>query len=60
MSPRDISNPDKIAFQIKVSSEVAGAMAARHGEFTNIDRIVKEFEPMLQELQTRLGKAYSL
>ncbi len=57
---RDISNPDKIAFQIKVSSEVAGAMAARHGEFTNIDRIVKEFEPMLQELQTRLGKVHSL
>lgn len=57
---RDISTPSKIAFQIKVSSEVASAMAARHGEFTNIDRIVKELEPMLQELQTRLGKMHSL
>ena len=57
---RDISTPDKVAFQIKVSSEVASAMAARHGEFTNIDRIVKELEPMLQELQTRLGKMHNL
>lgn len=57
---RDISNESKAAFQIKISSEVAGAMAARHGEFTNIDRIVKELEPMLQELQTRLGQMHSL
>ena len=35
-------------------------MAARHGEFTNVDRIVKELEPMLQELQTRLGKMHNL
>ena len=54
---RDISTPTQVAFQIKVSSEVA---AARHGEFTNVDRIVKELEPMLQELQTRLGKMHSL
>ena len=47
---RDISTPAQVAFQIKVSSEVASAMAARHGEFTNVDRIVKELEPMLQEL----------
>ena len=46
---RDISTPTQVAFQIKVSSEVASAMAARHGEFTNVDRIVKELEPMLQE-----------
>ena len=57
---RDISTPSSAAFQIKVSSEVAGAMAARHGEFTTTDRIVKELEPMLQELQTRLGKMHSL
>ena len=57
---RDISTPAQVAFQIKVSSEVASAMAARHGEFTNVDRIVKELEPMLQELQTRLGKMHSL
>lgn len=57
---RDISTPTQVAFQIKVSSEVASAMAARHGEFTNVDRIMKELEPMLQELQTRLGKMHSL
>lgn len=57
---RDISTLTQVAFQIKVSSEVASAMAARHGEFTNVDRIVKELEPMLQELQTRLGKMHSL
>ena len=57
---RDISTPTQVAFQIKVSSEVASAMAARHGEFTNVDRIVKELEPTLQELQTRLGKMHSL
>ena len=57
---RDISTPDRAAFQIKVSSEVASASAARHGEFGNVDRIVKELEPLLQELQTRLGKAHNL
>lgn len=57
---RDISTTSKVAFQIKISSEVASSMAARHGEFTNVDRIVKELEPMLQELQTRLGKMHSL
>lgn len=57
---RDISTPSKVAFQIKVSSEVASSMAARHGEFTNVDRIVKELEPLLLELQTRLGKMHSL
>ena len=56
---RDISAPDKVAFQVRISSEVASAMAARHGEFTNIDRIVKDLEPMLQELQTRLGKMHN-
>lgn len=57
---RDISNDSLIAFQIKVSSEVAGSMAAKHGEFTSIDRIIKDLEPLLQELQTRLGKMHSL
>lgn len=57
---RDITTPDRVAFQIKISSEVAGAMAARHGEFTEIDRLPKELEPMVQELQTRIGKASSL
>lgn len=57
---RDVSTPDKVAFQIKVSSEVANTMAARHGEFTEVDRVVKEIEPMVEELQTRLGKMHNL
>lgn len=57
---RDISTPKRAAFQIKISSEVAGAMAARHGEFTEVDRIPKELEPLIEELQTRIGKVSSL
>jgi len=57
---RDISTPERIAFQIKIESEVAGASAARHGEFTTVDRIPKELEPLIQELQTRIGKVSSL
>ena len=57
---RDITTPERVAFQIKISSEVAGAMAARHGEFTEVDRLPKEMEPMVEELQTRIGKASSI
>lgn len=57
---RDVTTPDRVAFQIKISSEVAGAMAARHGEFEEVDRLPKELEPMVQELQTRIGKASSI
>ena len=53
---RDISTPSKVAFQIKIDSEVASAYAAKHGEFESIDRIPKEFEGIIQELQTRIGK----
>lgn len=57
---RDVTTPERVAFQIKISSEVAGAMAARHGEFDEVDRLPKELEPMVQELQTRIGKASSM
>lgn len=57
---RDVTTPDRVAFQIKISSEVAGAMQARHGEFDEIDRLPKEMEPMVEELQTRIGKASSI
>lgn len=57
---RDITTPDRVAFQIKVSSEVASAMAARHGEFDEVDRLPKELEPMIEELQTRIGKVSSI
>lgn len=56
---RDISTPDRAAFQIKVSSEVAGTMVGKHDEFTEIDRIPKKQETLIQELQTRIGKLYS-
>lgn len=57
---RDVTTPDRVAFQIKISSEVAGAMQARHGEYDEIDRLPKELEPMVEELQTRIGKASSM
>lgn len=57
---RDITTPERVAFQIKISSEVAGSMAARHGEFEEVDRLPKELEPMVEELQTRIGKASSI
>ena len=57
---RDVTTPDRVAFQIKVSSEVAGALQARHGEFDEVDRLPKELEPMVEELQTRIGKASSM
>lgn len=57
---RDVTTPERVAFQIKISSEVAGAMQARHGEFDEADRLPKELEPMVEELQTRLGKANSI
>lgn len=53
---RDISSPQRAAFQIKIDSEVASGQAAKHGEFEAIDRIPKEFETIIQELQTRIGK----
>ena len=57
---RDISTPNRVAFQIKVSSEVAGTNAARTGEFSEIDRICKDLEPLIEELQTRIGKVSNL
>ena len=57
---RDISTPHKVAFQIKVESEVASSEAAKHGEFEAVDRIPKEFETIIQELQTRIGKVSSI
>lgn len=57
---RDITTPERVAFQIKISSEVAGAMQARHGEFEEVDRLPKELEPMVEELQTRIGKMSSI
>ena len=57
---RDVTTPMRVAFQIKIESEVAATMAAKHGEYTEVSRIPKELEPRVEELQTRIGKASSL
>ena len=45
-----------LTFQIKVSSEVAPLLAAQRDEsFQEIDRIAKDFEPIISEFQARLG-----
>ena len=56
---RDISNPELVAFQIKVLSEVAATKLGKHGEFIEIDRIPNELATLIQELQTRIGKLHS-
>ena len=46
-----------LTFQIKISSEVAPLIAVQRDEsFQEIDRIVKDLEPMISEFQARLGK----
>ena len=48
---------DELSFQIKVSSEAGSMYASRRDEsFQEIDRILKELEPIISEFQTRLGK----
>ncbi len=56
---RDISNPELVAFQIKVLSEVAATKLGKHGEFVEVDRIPNELATLIQELQTRIGKLHS-
>lgn len=46
-----------LTFQIKVSSEAASIIGANQEEsYREINRIIKEFEPMISEFQARLGK----
>jgi hypothetical protein len=46
-----------LTFQIKVASEVAPIFAAQKDEsFQEINRILKELEPLISEFQARLGK----
>ena len=48
---------DELSFQIKVSSEAGSMYASRRDEsFHEIERILKELEPIISEFQTRLGK----
>ena len=46
-----------LTFQIKVSSEAASIIGANQEEsYREINRVIKEFEPMISEFQARLGK----
>ena len=46
-----------LTFQIKVSSEVAPIFASQKDEsFVEMNRILKELEPLISEFQARLGK----
>lgn len=46
-----------LTFQIKVSSEAAPMIGANQEEsYREINRVIKEFEPMISEFQARLGK----
>ena len=57
VSVKQNSFGDELSFQIKVSSEAGSMYASRRDEsFQEIDRILKELEPIISEFQTRLGK----
>ncbi len=48
---------DELSFQIKISSEVGSIYASRKDEsFQELDRILKDLEPIISEFQTRLAK----
>ena len=57
VSVKQNSFGDELAFSIKVSSEVGSIYSERRDEsFQEIDRILKDLEPIISEFQTRLGK----
>lgn len=57
VSVKESNLGDDLTFQIKISSEVAPLIASQRDEsFQEIDRIVKDLEPMISEFQARLGK----
>ena len=57
VSVKQNSFGDELSFQIKVSSEAGSMYASRRDEsIQEIDRILKELEPIISEFQTRLGK----
>lgn len=57
---RDISSESIVAFQIKISSETGTTKFGKSSEFEEINRIPKDYEPLIQELQTRVGKLFNL
>ena len=57
VSVKQNSFGDELSFQIKVSSEAGSIFASRDDQsFQEINRILKELEPIISEFQARLGK----
>lgn len=57
VSVRQNAFGDELSFQIKISSEAGSIYASRRDEsFQEIDRILKDLEPLISEFQTRLSK----
>lgn len=57
VSVKQNSFGEELSFQIKVSSEMGSILAQRRDEsFQEIDRILKDLEPIISEFQTRLSK----
>lgn len=56
-SIREINSGEELTFQIKVSSEMAPLLGSNREEaYKEINRIVKELQPMIGEFQSRLSK----
>ena len=57
VSIREISAGDNLTFQIKVSSEIAPLLGSNYEEsYQETIRVIKEYEPIISEFQSRLGK----
>lgn len=57
VSIRETSVGQGLTFQIKVSSEIAPLLGANYEEsYQETIRVAKEYEPIISEFQTRLGK----
>lgn len=57
VSIRQINVGGDLTFQIKVASEVANMLAVRRDEsFQSVDRIAKDLEPIIGEMQSRVAR----
>lgn len=52
---KEITN-DGLAYQIKISSEVADLHSPGEHGFKPCDRLIKRYEPLINEMQQRIGK----
>lgn len=57
VSIRQINVGGDLTFQIKISSEVGHLLASKKDEsFQPVDRIAKDFEPIIAEMQSRIAR----